>query len=282
MGLLSALNSLGFETDEMELYAKKKREDKNEAEEETGDVMAKIIREEDYIFSKKYECPCCGEKFSALAIRAGKARPVGQDDDLRPVYENIDPLKYDAILCSKCGYAALARYFNTTMPVQRKKIREEVTPKFKGIESNGNSISYDEAIMRYKMVLLCDVVGMGKNSRKAYTCLKLAWVIRGKLEHDATLLTPEAKAQLQAEERECLQNAYDGFRMAFSSEGFPMCGMDETTISYLSAVLAFKLGNYKESMQYVSSILTSGAVSSRIKNKAYDLKEKIREQIKTD
>ncbi|MBR1866483.1 MAG: DUF2225 domain-containing protein [Lachnospiraceae bacterium] len=279
MGLLSDLSLFGFETDDIELYAKKKQ--KEAAESETQE-QAKVIREEDYLFSKKYECACCGEEFKALSIRAGKARPVGQDDDLRPVYESIDPLKYDAIVCPQCGYAALSRYFKTMMPVQRKKLKEEIMPKFKGMQISEDVYSYDEAIMRYKLVLLCDVVGMGKNSRKAYTCLKLAWVIRGKLEHEDAVMTPDTKKRLHAEELECIQNAYDGYRMAFSSEGFPMSGMDEVTLSYLVAILAFKLGDYRESMQYVANILGNSSVPSRIKNKAIDLKEKIREQVKAD
>lgn len=279
MGLLSDLSMFGFETEDIELYAKKKQEEAAEGE---AQAQAKVVREEDYLFTKKIECACCGEEFKVLSVRAGKVRPVGQDDDLRPVYEGIDPLKYDAIVCPECGYAALSRYFKTMMPVQRKKLKEQVMPKFKGMQISEDVYSYDEAIMRYKMVLLCDVVGMGKNSRKAYTCLKLAWVIRGKLEHEGAVMMPDTKEKLHAEELECIQNAYDGYRMAFSSEGFPMCGMDEVTLSYLVAVLAFKLGNYREAMQYVANILGNGSVPSRIKNKAIDLKEKIREQVKAE
>ncbi len=288
MGLLSDLISLGFDTEEIEIYEKKKSSDRTE--ESAAVVVEK--KEEDFLFSKKYECPCCGETFTMPSIRAGKIRPVSQDDDLRPVYEHIDPLKYDAIVCPFCGYGALSKNFKTMMPVQRKKLKEFITPKFKGLAPAGETLTYDEAILRYKLVLLCDIVGLGKSSRKAYTSLKLAWVIRGKLEHmdeapgeeklqeeDKQKLLEEKK-KLQEEEQECIQNAYEGFRMAFSSEGFPMCGMDEVTISYLTAVLAFKLGKYKEALQYLGSIVVNSQASSRIKGKALDLKDQIKEQVK--
>lgn len=276
MGLLSDLTSLGFETEGIEIFEKKKPAG------QTGETAAAVVekKEEDFLFSKKYECPCCGETFAVPTVRAGKIRPVSQDDDLRPVYDHIDPLKYDAIVCQFCGYSALSRNFKTMMPIQRKKLKELIMPKFKGIPPAGETLSYDEAILRYKMVLLCDIVGLGKNSRKAYTNLKLGWVIRGKLEHLDDTVKEEEKKKLQEEEMECIRNAYEGFQMALSSESFPMCGMDEVTVSYLTAVLAFKLGEYKESLKYLGSIVMNGSASSRIKGKALDLKEQIKEQVK--
>ena len=277
MGLLSSLRDLGFDSDGIEVFSKKK-----ETIEKNGSETPREIREEDFLLGKKTVCPCCDENFPTLTVRAGKVKSIGQDDDLRPLYENIDPVKYDAIVCPKCGYAALSRFFAITMPTQRKKIREEITPKFKGMQCGENAYSYDEAITRYKMVLLCDIVGMGKNSRKAYTCLKLAWVIRGKLEKEGSSLDTFVKKELEEEEQDCLKKAYEGFSMAFTSESFPMCGMDEISLSYLMATLAFKLGEYRQSMQYLSTLLGNGSVSPRIKNKAIDLKEKIREQIKSE
>lgn len=58
-------------------------------------------------------------------VRTGKVRLVGADSDLRPRYMGVDSLKYDAILCPKCGYAALNRYFNFVMSSQAKNIKEK-------------------------------------------------------------------------------------------------------------------------------------------------------------
>lgn len=278
MGLFSGLESLGFKTTELEVYS-------NEKDSAGSGVISelpkeeKMIREEDYLFRKTYNCPICDNEFKTLTVRAGKIRSNGQDEDLRPLYKEMDPLKYDPIVCPKCGYAALSKYFDNIIPMQRKSIRTEIEPKFKGIDVSKDFFDYDEAIMRYKMVLMCDVIGLAKNSRKAYTCLKLAWVIRGKLEKEGEKLPPSECEMLRADEMECIQNAYEGYILAFSNEDFPMSGMDEITVTYLTAALAFKLEKYRESLQLLSKIMENRAVSSRIKEKALDLKDKIRAQV---
>lgn len=278
MGLFSGLEAFGFKTSDMKVFAPEEvtKPTSLDDKEEKKEV---VVKEEDYLFPKTYKCPVCDKEFKTLAVRAGKIRSVGQDDDLRPVYKEMDPLKYDAIVCPHCGYAALSRYFNTVMPIQGKRLRAEVQSNFKGMELPIDLFSYDEAIMHYKMVLMCDVIGNVKSSRKAYTCLKLAWVIRGKLEREGKKLSAEECDKLRADEKECIQNAYDGYVQAFSTENFPMGGMDEITVTFLNAQLAYKLEKYRESLQLLSRVLGNKSVSSRIKDKALDLKEKIREQI---
>lgn len=281
MGLFSGLEDLGFKTSDLKVYSREednaKSDDDSDGKKEKQEV---ILKEEECLFPKTYKCPCCDKEFKTLAVRAGKLRSIGQDEDLRPIYREMDPLKYDGIVCPHCGYAALSRYFNNMMPVQRRKLREEIQSQFKGIDVSTDFYSYDEAIMRYKLVLMSDVVGGVKNSRKAYTCLKLAWVIRGKIEKEGPKLSPSECEKLHADEIECIQNAYDGYVMAFSSENFPMSGMDEITATYLTAELAFELEKYRESLKLLSKIIGNNAASARIKNKAVDLKEKIREQVK--
>lgn len=280
MGLLSGLESLGFRTKDMNIY--EKQEEKSEEKKPVDTTEKPIVyNEADYLFAKSYKCPICDKSFKSLTVRSGKLRMVSKEDDLRPIYKELDPIKYEPVVCENCGYASLSRYFDTIMPLQAKRLRAEVKSSFLGFDDDETDIySYDTAILRYKVVLYCDVVGNVKNSRKAYTCLKMAWVIRGKLENEGASLTEEERDKLQADELECIQNAYDGYRLAFSSETFPMSGMDEMTLSYLVAELAFRLGNYREALQLLSRIIGNNNVSSRIKDKAIELKERIRAKVK--
>ena len=71
--------------------------------------------EEELVFDKTYTCPVCDNEFKSKMVRTGKVRLAGADSDLRPRYLVVDSLKYDAVLCPKCGYAALNRYFNFVM-----------------------------------------------------------------------------------------------------------------------------------------------------------------------
>lgn len=209
-------------------------------------------------------------------IRTGKVRLIGADADLRPRYQGVDSLKYDAILCPKCGYAALNRYFNFVMASQAKNIKEKISSSFTYQQENELVYSYDDAIMRHKMALLNTVIKNGKCSERAYTCLKLAWLCRGKREQ---MMQEEHKKEdiqkLVEEEKELIANAYEGFESAFSKEDFPMCGMDQYTMLYLLAELARRIGKVDEAKRYISKVLVARDAQPRIKNKAFELKEKL-------
>ena len=129
-------------------------------------------------------------------------------------------------------------------------------------------------------MLVNTVVKRAKASEKAYTCLKLAWLLRGKSETlpaDTPNLA-KVKKELAAQEKEYIANAYEGFMDAFSKEQFPMCGMDEITMTYLVADLGRQIGKYDEALRMVARVLMSKNASDRIKQKTIDLKELIREE----
>jgi hypothetical protein len=56
-----------------------------------------------------------------------------------------------------------------------------------------------------------------------------------------------------------------------------MCGMDENTMTILVAELARKKGNLDEASRWVSRVLVSRDASERIKERARDIKELIKE-----
>ncbi len=234
-------------------------------------------REAEVLFDKRFTCPVCDVAFSTKCVRAGKIKLSGKDIDLRPTYEFMDPLKYDVIACDKCGYSALARYFGKLSTRQMRTIKEQVGYSFKGLENDMDIYSYDDAITRYKLALICSMVKQAKNSEKAYTCLKLAWVIRGKrLTLDPK--TPEF-VELYKDEMECISNAYEGFYIAISSEQFPIAGMDESTLKYIMSDMARRLKKYDDAAKLLGDVITSRATNSRLKDEALKLKDIIKEEI---
>lgn len=271
LGMLSGMNLYEDESAGAAVKAevvKKQEEDKK-------------TKEKDAIFEKGFRCPVCDNEFKAKAIKAGKARMAGSDMDLRPKYEDIDPLKYDAICCPNCGYAALSRFFLHVSPAQIKLIRTSITPYFKGIDDKEEIYSYDNAITRHELALANAVVKKGKTSEKAYTCLKLAWLKRGKAEN----LPPETKdlekekSKLKSEEQAYLKKAYEGFIVAMSKEIFPICGMDEWTYIYLVSDLAYECEDYVKSMKMLSDLVGSKNASSKLKDKARELRKLMQNKV---
>ncbi len=277
--LFAGLENLGLDglNSEDVFKEEKKEEEKKAAADHELTEEEKEAREEDFIFDKSYKCPVCDHEFTSKMVRTGKVRLIGADDDLRPIYQDVDSLKYDAVLCPKCGYAALNRYFNFVMSAQAKAIKDNISANFTYNGDEGKIYNYDDAMLRHKMALACTVVKKGKSSEKAYTCLKLGWLCRGKREllmkGDDSL--KEEIASLAEEEKECLENAFAGFKDAFSKEDFPMCGMDQHTMMFLLAELAYRTGHPEDAKFYCSKVLTARDANQRIKNKAIDLKEKL-------
>lgn len=269
--LFSGLEKLGLgKLEKMDVF-----EEETEKKAPEGKPAEPKVSEEDLLFDKTYHCPVCDSDFHSKMIRTGKVKLLSQDSDLRPKYQLVDSLKYDALACPNCGYAALSRFFKFMMPAQAKMIRDNISKNFSGLKPAGSTYTYDDALLRHQLALANTVVKKGKASEKAYTCLKIAWLCRGKAE-SLPKDTPDYDTQikeLQKEETELLANAYAGFNEAFAKEDFPMCGMDEMTLTYLVAELARRIGKYEESSRWVSRVLTSREANDRIKDKARDIKE---------
>ena len=134
----------------------------------------------------------------------------------------------------------------------------------------------------YKLALFNSIAKKGKVSEKAYICLNISWLLRGKAEEiEASSEGNKALAEaVRKEEAAFYQQAYDGFLKAIATEMFPMCGMEESTVEYMMAVIALRLGKLDVASRFVSGILGSQTANRRLKDKALELKSKIIAKIK--
>lgn len=268
--LLSGLEELGLDSvSKMEVYgdieskAQKAKEEEEKKHEKT---------EDEYLFVKTHTCPVCDEQIKTSAVRTGKAKLVGTDSDLRPRYQGVDPLKYDALVCPRCGYTALSRFFTTITHAQAKLIMEQISQKFHANIKSEGVFTYDDAILRHRLALANAMVKRSKVSERAYICLKTAWLLRGKQEEAAT---DKEKAELHTQELEFLTTAYEGFNEATLKENYPICGMDEMTMYCMLADIGRRIGRYEEAGRLVSRVIVSRSAPDRVKNKARDIKELI-------
>ena len=278
MSILSGLGGLGLGgLEDMDIFDDEEKEKKAKAK-----ADAARIDEKDIVFDRTYECPVCYLNFPTKTVKTGKAKLLGTDPDLRPKYDIIDPAKYDVILCPRCGYAALSRFFDKITQPQAKLVKEKISINVHIPEYDDPICTYKEALERYKLALVNAVVKKSRASEKAYICLKGGWVARGYRESVLADPNPDLNliAELEQQEDEYLQNAYKGFVEARQSEGFPMCGMDEATIDYLLAVLAARFKKFDVASKMLASVLTSPAANPRMKDRARDLKEEILKELK--
>lgn len=283
MNLLSGLEKFGLDISKgSNLFEDEEVKRKKPAE---GGVVVEqhIPTEEEFLLEKKVQCKICDKTFKTILVKNGKIKRLEPDKDLRPRFQYIDTLKYDITSCPYCGYTAMNRYFEHIVPAQMKLIREEISSKFQPtMISDAKTISYEEALERYKLSLINTIVKKGKNSERAYTCLKIAWLLRGKAETmpEGTEEEKKAKAACKQEEEMFYKQAYEGLMLATTKEMFPICGMEQSTVDYMLSYMSYHFGKYEIASKYLASVVTSAAASRRMKDMALELKEEILEKLK--
>ena len=280
MNLFEGLEKFGLKTEGTEnLFEEEK---KINTAEQGGESKEEIPSEESFLLEKSVRCTVCDKVFKTKMIKNGRVKRLEPDVDLRPRFMYIDTLKYDVASCPNCGYTAMNRYFEHLSSVQIKLIKEKICASFKPAGEEPAVYDYDTAINRYKLALFNTLVKKGKTSEKAYTCLKISWLYRGKLESlDAKDPALENERKECKEQEEAFYNqAYEGFLKAVSTEMFPMCGMDQTTVDYLIAAMSKHFKRYDTASKCISRIMSSASVSKKMKDRAYDLKEGIVQEIK--
>ena len=265
----------------------KKLYEKKEAPPEKKEEVVKKAPEEpeeNFLFPKKYTCPVCNSQITSLTVKSAKLRLIGSDMDLRPKYQQMDPTKYDIVLCPRCGYANTPKNFPMVMQAHKKLIIDNISKTFKYDDPHSTAYSYDEAITRYKIALSNAMVKNSKDSEKAYICLKMAWVIRGKSESlDSSMPNyKDALEECKVDEMGALKLAKDGFITARATEEFPLAGMDEPTVDYLISALCVELDDPKTAAKLLSDIIVSKTANKRVKDRARDLMAKVKKMLEEE
>lgn len=253
--IFSGLEELGFkDLNNVELF---KQEGENSSDSKSKDDTNPL----NFLYDKSYTCPVCNEQIKTKAIKNAKTRLISKDTDLMPRHEPINPMFYDVVICPKCGYAALAKYFDKIKHEQTLAIKSTITPKFKP-RLYPDLYDVDIAIERYKLALLNSVVKNSKMSERAYTCLKIGWMYR--LKEDSE------------NEQKFLEQALIGFKEAFTKEPFPICGMDTYTLIYLLGELSRRLGLYEDALKWFGKVIVTPGVNPKLKEMAREQKDLIK------
>ncbi len=285
MNFFSGLEKFGFQSEgNVDLYADEKQEQKEQKEkQEVKEKVVEIPKEEEFLLEKSVRCIVCDKVFRTRLVKSGRVKRMEPDMDLRPRHQYIDTLKYDAASCPYCGYTALNRFFEHMSPGQIRLVKEQICSNFKQANMDLPEVyDYDRAIDMHKLSLLNAMVKKAKTSEKAYNCLIISWLLRGKAEQIESE-TPELKSQIDAcrqEEESFYQQAYDGLMKAVSTEMFPICGMDQSTMDYLLAVMSFHYKKYDVASKTLANVITSASASRKTKDKALELKDAIISELK--
>lgn len=255
--IFSDLQSLGFDNlNDINIYKK----DNNTS---IVEDKKKEVNKLSHIYEKEVSCPVCNNVFKAKAVKTSSYRLASKDSDLFMRFALINPYFYDVWICDNCGYAALKNDFGRLSDFQINAIITEVKAKWKG-RKYPEEYNEDIAIERYKLALLNYIVIGAKSSKKAMTCLKIAWMYRLKTDTE--------------NENIFLSESLKGFEDAYLNEDLPIYGMDKFTLIYLIGELNRRLDEDEKALKWFSEVITSKGVSTKLKDLARDQKDLIKEK----
>lgn len=257
--IFAGLEDLGFDDiDKVEVFNKKKEEEKEVTVQNKEEDIKNLL------YDTSVTCPVCSNKFQAKAVKSSAYRRQKSDSDFFVRYSLINPYFYEVWLCNVCGYAAMKQDFEKIRDSQIELVRNKISPKWHG-KRYPEVYDAEVSIERYKLALLNSVIMEAKTSRKALTCLRIAWIYR--------LQEEDANEQL------FLKQALEGFNEAYMNESFPICSMDKHTIMYLIGELNRRTKNFDEASLWFSKLITTPNVPQKIKDLARDQRDLIKEEL---
>lgn len=241
--------------------------------------------EEEYIFDKKMTCVVCDKPFTTKVLKSNKARRIGSDADLRPRFENIDTIKYGICSCPNCGYSAMHSAFSHVAGRQIGNIKQNVSSHFLPEDRTGwTTYTYDQAIRMHELALQSADAKLAKDGEKSYLHLLMSWLYREKEKEAEQMMSGEMRDSEMRNNHEQAEahylEAFEGFQRAMMNEMFPIAGLNQPTLEYIIAYMAFHFGKLEVSAKMIGSVITTSSASRNVKDRALELKSEIIRMLK--
>lgn len=217
----------------------------------------------DLLLHKKFTCPVCGKVFKSYIVKESKLKQVRRTEELRVIYDDIDPLFYTLVMCPDCYYARKHDEFAEIDEISRKKLIATINDRKSGF-------SLDQAYWRtlgfiiqtYRVAIECyECLGKRNLDGKiAGLLLNLSWL------YDLMEITGEAvKAKSAA-----LNKYKNAYIMGSGGEE------QDHKIEYLIGRLSWDRAELKEAREYTFKAATRQNGHSLLKQMAQDLLEEIK------
>ncbi|QTA37896.1 DUF2225 domain-containing protein [Thermosipho ferrireducens] len=196
------------------------------------------------LWDKEYKCPYCGKSFSSKKVFIDAIKLEKYDDDLKPIYKNVNPIYYQPIVCPFCNYTEYETEFEKSLsPI----ITQKLEPTLKKIKKlNLTDVrNLDDAIKAFAMLIIVLTV-KDEPCKLGDAYLKSAWLLREKGD--------------EKEEKIALAHTLKHFEKCYrysNVEG----KMEEKILFYLGEINR-QFGRKKESIEWFSQLMKRHGKSS--------------------
>ena len=217
----------------------------------------------DPLYQVEKTCPICEKTFKLTQTR-GQALSVSTDTDFCTRFADLNPYYYTIWVCPHCGFAAHEERFITLLEGARLKMKEFLEGRKVNLDLSG-SRTWDQAVTSYKLAIFYAGMVSLPASHIASLELRLAWLYREK--------------EMVDEEMEMMKRAVKDYEAAFMREQTPIGNLTEITLTYLIGELNRRLGNYDESLSYLSRVVSNPQAKNekRILEMARDAWQQVRD-----
>ena len=217
----------------------------------------------DPLYQVEKTCPICEKKFKLTKTR-GQAVSVSTDTDFCTRFADLNPYYYTIWVCPHCGFAAHEERFFTWLEGARLKLKEFLEGRKVNLDLSG-SRTWEQAVTSYKLAIFYAGMVSLPASHIASLELRLAWLYREK--------------EMVDEEMEMMKRAVKDYEAAFMREQTPIGNLTEITLTYLIGELNRRLGNYDESLSYLSRVVSNPQAKNekRILEMARDAWQQVRD-----
>ncbi|MCG9967249.1 DUF2225 domain-containing protein [Pelotomaculum terephthalicicum JT] len=228
------------------------------------------IKEKDMLYYVKTVCPLCGKRFESPKVRSKYLRMTHMDNDYCKYYDSVNPLNYEVMVCSHCGFAYTEEIQKMRLSdEQRKTIKsrlEKLLPDRPPRDYSGVR-NLDQAVETFLLALLALQGKPAQGSTKGMLYLKIAWLYRYK--------------NNPAKESDYIEKALSSLVSAYNNEIFQEI-QKELNITYLIAVLYFRTGRYYESARWLERILLNRhrPVHPIVSKQAGELWDEVRQMLR--
>ncbi|MBU5488218.1 DUF2225 domain-containing protein [Clostridium sp. MSJ-8] len=214
------------------------------------------------LFDRKITCPICGNEFTTKSVKVNSVRIASKDSDFFVRYKTGNPYLYDIWTCEKCGYTAMKSDFDKIKSFEKDILKEQLLPKWK--ERHFNEImTPSDALEKYKLALInASILGRSKGTL-GFILLRIAWMYR--LEED------------EEKENHFLTQSVKCFEEAFSTEPFPIYGLQRDSLTYLIGDLYRRIGEYDKALTWYSNVITTVGANYKFKEMARNGRDMIKE-----
>ncbi len=193
------------------------------------------------LYDKKYTCPVCGNAFNSKKMKSSACRVDRRDEDFCVVYKQDNPMHYEIIVCSQCGYAASENSFENLTPTEKQQVKSMLSGKVVSRSFCGER-TVNDALDSFKLALFLAKQREAKRSIIGGLALKLAWIYR------------EMKCDKEAG---FLEYALQNYTEAYNTEELPLGNLDEISVQYLMGELSRRLGKYDEAIFWFNKAVSN-------------------------